>query len=151
MFEDEQIWNLIQNESIRVDLYEELNKALGSALDYKTLPYDISFISSEYFIFNKEYKAAPYKPEMKQIVEGSAKYAELYIPPNVIKVTTMNRPRTVDISKFLLLLSSMRIKKLFFQPFYTSGRLTLFKPAEQSGVITRIGVIYEHDESKAVE
>lgn len=139
------IAQLLMNEAVVDNLYKEL----ASAVDYKSLPYEIGFIPSEYYQISHELKAKPYFPESKFLIEDNLESTELVIPKGVLRITPMLRPRKDTIESYLRLLGTMGVRKVYFQPFYDHNnvyKLTLFgKPMKGGGVIVRIGDVKQYD------
>lgn len=149
MNETDKIANLLQSKTIIDNLYGQLSEIL----DYNKLPYEIGFIPSEYYQFNKELKAAPYTPKYKYLIEGVPKSKEVDLPANIMRVTTMLRPTRASLKRYFETLSMFGVLKVYIQPFldgYTSN-LSIFNEHIQGGVIVRIGDIKQSDLGKAVE
>jgi hypothetical protein len=126
-------------------------RQLSEIIDTSSLGYEISFIPTTYFVVNKELNAAPYFPTINYLIEGNPESAELYIPSEVFIVTSILRPTKQSVANYLIILSKMRCKKIFFQPFLTnSATLSLYQVQPRGGLIIRVGDVKEYDDFKFV-
>lgn len=143
MQESKLISELLTKSYVIEALYAELKQIF----DYTKLSFGVGFVSSEYYTISDGLTATAYEPNHHYVIEGNMKSREPIIAPYALRVTSMLRPRRLDVENYFKILGAMGCQKIFFQPFLNDfgDGLILFKPTEGGGVIARIGDVKEAD------